>query len=123
MHLYKNMRNLGRDGESAAERFLRENNAVIVERNFYFHGGEIDLIILDTIDDVKYLCFVEVKYRSDKNKGYAEEAVTISKQKKIIKGAYFYMNYMHMDYETPCRFDVVAINGNKIRWIKNAFTL
>lgn len=84
--------------------------------NFYCKSGEIDLVARDG----KYLVFVEVKYRRTKMSGYASAAVDWRKQQKISRAAQFYLiRYGYGD--VPCRFDVVAIDGNEIRWIKNAF--
>ena len=52
---------------------------------------------------------------------HPEEAVGISKQKTISKVAAHYMLYRKYPPSTPVRFDVVAIEGEDIRWHKNAF--
>lgn len=118
-----NNRLTGTNGENRAVNYLKSQNALILEKNFYYKGGEIDLIIKDFSEPEHYLCFVEVKYRSNSKMGNPEEAVNFNKQKKIIKGAFFYMNFKGISYSTPCRFDVISICGEEIRWIKNAFTL
>ncbi len=117
-----NTRSIGRFGEDIAVRYLEANGAQILERNFYYHGGEVDLIIRD-FDKEPYLVFVEVKYRKNTDNGFPEESVTPYKQKRIVKGAYSYMNLHHVPYNTACRFDVISITDKEIRWIKNAFTL
>ena len=50
-------RELGIDGERAAERFLRRLGYTIVERNYRCPLGEIDLVALDR----RTIVFVEVK--------------------------------------------------------------
>ena len=77
----ENKRRLGLEKEKTAMEYLEKQGAIILEQNFYFKGGELDLIVLDG----SYLCFVEVKYRKTRKYGYAEEAVTAQKQKKMIK--------------------------------------
>ena len=61
-----------------------------------------------------------MKYRSNKESGYASAAVDYRKQKRISQAAQFFL--LRYGYgEPPCRFDVVAIDGEQIQWIKNAF--
>ena len=115
----QNKRSLGSEKELLAVSYLTEQKAKILARNFYFHGGEIDLIVKDG----EYVCFVEVKYRKSSSFGTPEEAVTCSKQKKMIQGARVYLYQNHYPTDTPCRFDVISVFGQEITWIKNAFTL
>ena len=98
--------------------YLEKQGMRILERNFR-NGktGEIDIIGRDG----KYLVFVEVKYRSGSDKGNAAEAVTAAKQRTICKVADYYRYVHHYDEETWVRYDVVAIQGEKLVWIPNAF--
>lgn len=114
----QNKRGLGFEKEEMAAEYLAGCGAGILERNFYFRGGELDLIVKDG----EYLCFVEVKYRKNTSFGFPEEAVTYAKQKKILSGARFYLYKNHYPADTPCRFDIVSVCGEKILWIKDAFT-
>ena len=116
-------RAIGKRGEDLAAEMIRAQGGRVIESNFFFKGGEIDLIVKDRWMGEDYLCFVEVKLRENTDAGYPEEAVTLTKQKKIIKGALTYMNYRKISHNTtPIRFDVVAILGDEVKWIKNAFT-
>ena len=115
----QNKRSLGNEKELLAVSYLTEQKAKILARNFYFHGGEIDLIVKDG----EYICFIEVKYRKSCSFGTPEEAVTFSKQKKMIQGARVYLYRNRYPADTPCRFDVVSVLGQEITWIKNAFML
>jgi len=72
------------------------------------------------------LVFVEVKYRKRKDFGGAISSISQSKQQKIRKCAIFYLQKSGFnEYNTPCRFDVVIlqgdINNTEITWLKNAF--
>lgn len=67
------------------------------------------------------LVFVEVKYRLNEKYGYPAEAVTAAKQRRIYYTAEYYRYRYHMEEKIPCRFDVIEVLGNKIRWLKNAF--
>jgi len=114
----QNKRSLGTEKELLAVEYLKEQGVEVLESNFYFRGGELDLIVKDG----EYLCFVEVKYRKSSSYGLPEEAVTISKQRKIIQGAKLYLYRNKYPLDTPCRFDVISIFQNEITWIKDAFS-
>lgn len=87
----------------------------ILERNYRNHWGEIDLIVKDG----DFLVFTEVKYRSSVRSGFPEEAVDAKKRRRIRNSASLYLAGRSMDI--PCRFDIISILGNEIRWIKDAF--
>ncbi len=113
----RNNRQLGTRYEQVAAQYVQRQGAVVLERNYRCRMGEIDLILRDG----RYLVFAEVKYRKDLSKGDPGEAVHIYKQKRIRNGARYYL-YSHRYGESlPCRFDVISILGDEIRWLKNAF--
>ncbi len=114
---------LGRKGEDAAANYIVSQGGIILTRNFFFKGGEIDIVAKDRFFNEDYICFIEVKARNSDKNGYPEEAVTLSKQKKIIRGALFYLNYKKIGTNVPIRFDVISILDNEVKWIKNAFTM
>lgn len=115
------MSNLGVYGESLASSILNDKGYEIVDRNYRYGHGEIDIIAVK--DDI--LVFIEVKTRRNTQFGEPEEAITYSKQKQLrkIANAYLYeKNITDMD----CRFDVVAILLEEgatplINHIENAF--
>ncbi len=113
----KNRREIGREYEDAAAAYLEKNGYVILERNYRDRRGEIDIIAKDG----KELVFVEVKYRRDLEKGDPAEAVHFLKQKKVRDSARGYLYQHRLGEDIPCRFDVVAILGQEIRLIKDAF--
>lgn len=115
----QNKRSLGTEKESLAIDYLQTRGAELLAKNFYFHGGELDLIVKDG----EYICFIEVKYRKNKSFGSPEEAVTKAKQKKIIQGARVFLFKNHYPADTPCRFDVISVYQEEITWIKDAFYL
>ena len=82
-------------------------------------GGEIDLIMCDREGVV---VFVEVRQRSSRLWGGALASVTRAKQLRIIWAARHYLR--HWPGTPPaCRFDVVALEPEGLRWIQGAFTL
>lgn len=112
-----NKRAVGRSYEADAASYLAKQGLVILEQNYRNRQGEIDLIARDG----DYLVFIEVKYRKNDRMGSAAEAVDYRKQEKIRHTAGYYL-YMHRyGDDVPCRFDVVAITGTRISWIKDAF--
>lgn len=95
---------LGRRGEEAAARFLERKGFEILERNWACHAGEADIIAQD--EDT--LVFVEVKTRSNADKGLPEEAVDKHKRERYERiAAAFLQTYETVDIAV--RFDVVSI--------------
>ena len=115
----ENRREIGTKKETLAIDFLKTKGVQILDRNFYFSGGELDIVAKDG----EYLCFIEVKYRKNDRFGCPEDSVTFAKQKKMIKGARQYLYSKKYPEQIPCRFDVIAIHQEDITWIQNAFSL
>jgi len=107
----------GRRGERQAADFLREHGYQIIETNYRWQGGEIDLIARDG----NYLVFVEVKARASEAFGAPEEAITPTKRRRLIRTAKKYL----LEHPTPLdvRFDVVALCRGRARLYKDAFSL
>lgn len=110
----KSKRDIGYAGETAVCKFLRKNGYEILKRNYTIRGGEIDIIARKN----DCIAFVEVKTRRLDALQSGEEAVTKSKQKRIIKTAQRYFSLL----DKPCngRFDVavVEMSGEEIKKIK-----
>lgn len=110
----KSKRDIGYAGETAVCKFLRKNGYEILKRNYTIRGGEIDIIAKKN----DCVAFVEVKTRKLDALQSGEEAVTKSKQKRIIKTAKRYFSLL----DEPCngRFDVavVEMSGEEIKKIK-----
>jgi len=112
-----NTRQKGADKEQLAVDYLTKQGMRIVERNFRGKQGEIDIIGYHN----QYLVFVEVKYRSSEVKGSALAAVDARKQRQICKVADYYRYLHRLGENTMVRYDVIAIQGECIQWIQNAF--
>ncbi len=112
-----NKRQKGAQKERQVCAYLLSEGVEILERNFRSKQGEIDVIGRDG----DYLVFFEVKYRSSRNKGSAAEAVGYAKQERICRVADYYRVRQGCLEDTPIRFDVVALDGEKLTWIRNAF--
>lgn len=112
-----NKREKGAQKEEQVCAYLLSKGIKIKERNFRCKQGEIDIIGYDG----DFLVFFEVKYRSSRSAGSAAEAVGLTKQRKICRVADYYRMIHHCKEDTPIRFDVAAIDGEDLQWIKNAF--
>ena len=112
-----NKRIIGKEKEELAAKFLARQGVKILEKNFSCRMGEIDLIGLDG----DCIVFVEVKYRTNTDYGYPQEAVSINKRRKIVLVSGYYRMRNDLGDGTNFRFDIVSILGDKIRWDKNAF--
>jgi putative endonuclease len=104
----------GQAGEDQALVYLEHNGLSLVERNFRCKGGEIDLIMQER----GTLVFVEVRKRAGSGYGGAAASVTARKRARLITAAQIYLQRYRMP--PPCRFDVVAIEGAAMDWLKNA---
>ncbi|MBR2942415.1 MAG: YraN family protein [Clostridia bacterium] len=106
----------GKLGEVRAEQYLAQLGYVVLERNFQCYGAEIDLIA----QDGQTIVFAEIKTRVRTLASSGREAVTPAKQRRICKGAMYYMMRRGL-LNRQARFDVVEIHGTRIVHIKDAF--
>jgi putative endonuclease len=108
---------IGSAAEDRALRLLLAQGLTLVGRNFRCRVGEIDLIMRDG----QVVVFVEVRYRSDHRRGSAAETVSLQKQRRFTAAARRYLQQHPAAARAPCRFDVVAITGEQVDWLKGAF--
>ena len=111
---------LGDYGEIIASRYLRKHGYYIVSANYTCRLGEIDLIA----EDKKYLCFVEVKTRSENMKYAPADAVDIAKRTKIITSSQLFMKNYQVNKQP--RYDIIEVYFQndepiKLNHIENAF--
>lgn len=112
---------LGKRGELAAVRFLQRKGYEILETNWVCNAGEADIIAQE--DDT--LCFVEVKTRSNVEKGFPAEAVNAKKRNRYERIAASHLT-TYEDCDIRVRFDVISIlvlseRRAFLRFHKNAF--
>ena len=112
-------------GDSAEDRalaHLQRQGLQLVQRNYRLAGGprqrgaEIDLI-LHAPDGT--LVFVEVRARRTAGHGGAAGSVSPAKQRRTVRAAQHYLTGLAS--VPPCRFDVVAIDGESLQWLQAAF--
>ena len=116
-----NKREVGAKYEERAAAYLAERGYVIVARNFRASRGELDIVARDRSEGRTVLVFVEVKYRTSPGAGHPEEALTPAKCRTICRVADYYCVRYKIRSGTPCRFDVIAFEGERLRHIRNAF--
>jgi len=97
---------LGRAGEKAAADFLKAKGYKVLQQNYLLPDGEIDIVA----QDGQTLVIVEVKTRKNNNFGKPYEAVTETKQRRIMKLARQFMGRFRV-FRLPVRFDIVSITG------------
>jgi len=114
------LRKTGKLGEDIAAEYLRQNGYEIIEQNYYYNHGEIDIVAKDGTT----LVFVEVKSRRSTKFGEPEESVTPKKQELLRRTAEGYVLKRNIG-EINCRFDVVSIvfgkGTSECKILKNCF--
>lgn len=114
---------VGDQAEQQALLHLQRHGLVLVQRNYRLAGGprqrgaEIDLV-MRAPDGT--LVFVEVRHRADARHGGAAASIGGVKQQRLVRAAQHYL--MRMPVLPPCRFDVVAIDGETLTWLPAAFS-
>ena len=113
---------VGDDGEARALALLLRHGLTLIERNYRVargprsRGGEVDLIVRDRDGT---LVFVEVRRRASDSHGGAAASIGASKQRRLVFAAQHFI--ARLAAPPPCRFDVVAIDGQHIEWLRAAF--
>ena len=110
-----NQSSQGQLAESLARTYLEQQGLQFVTQNQRYRFGEIDLIMRDK----QYWVFVEVKFRSSTQFGGALNALSAAQISRIRKAAEQYLQTHKIN--APCRFDVIAINGQDIQWLQGCF--
>jgi putative endonuclease len=112
----------GDAAEDAALAHLQRAGLRLLERNYRVgagpsrRAGEVDLILADGDGT---LVFVEVRARAGASHGGAAASVTARKQQRLIYAAQHYL--LRHASPPPCRFDVVALDGDTLTWLQGAF--
>jgi putative endonuclease len=112
----------GDEAEALALRWLQRQGLALVERNYrvargpHARGGEIDLVMRERDGT---LVFVEVRSRGSAAQGGAAASVTAAKQRSLVLAAQHYL--LRLPAPPPCRFDVLAVDGGQVQWLRGAF--
>ena len=110
----------GDRAEARALSYLEAQGLALVVRNYRCKGGEIDLVMREPDGTI---VFVEVRARAAPVNagafGGAAASVGSLKQRRIVFAAKHWL--MRQAALPPCRFDVVALDGEHLQWLKAAF--
>ena len=100
---------IGNKGEDNAVNFLFANGYEVIERNYRFSRGEIDIIARKE----SVMVFIEVKTRKNINYGYPETFLSEPQQDRIHRAAEEYV--LQKAWQGEVRFDIIAIlwGGNE----------
>ena len=93
----------GNKAEEMAASFLQKKGYTVLDRNYVFGKGEIDIIA----EKDNWLVFVEVRARTEVIYGFPEQTISKAKASLIMKTA---ENYVYQkDWRGKIRFDIIAI--------------
>jgi putative endonuclease len=109
----------GRRGEEIAAAYFVEQGYKILQRNWRCSSGELD-IVMESNDT---LVFVEVRTRTSRLFGLAEESITPAKQTRLVELAQTYLQQTASPHPS-WRIDIAAVylgaGAPQINHIKNA---
>jgi putative endonuclease len=118
----QNTKARGDAAEALALAYLQGQGLTLLARNYRValgpsrRAGEVDLIMRERDGT---LVFVEVRARADTRRGGAAASVTPAKQRHVLRAASHYLQRLNV--LPPCRFDVVALDGSQLDWLRGAF--
>jgi putative endonuclease len=95
----------GRSGEQIARQHLEQRGYATVELNWRCAAGELDLVMKD--GDI--LVFVEVKARISERAGFAEEAISPAKARRLLATGDWYVSEHPEFQQSFWRIDLVAL--------------
>ncbi|MFP4135602.1 MAG: YraN family protein [Candidatus Acetothermia bacterium] len=107
----------GSKAEKRAVEYLEKKGHHVVDRNYYCHRGEVDVITFDG----DFVVFVEVKKRGKGSFASPEEAITEEKKRRLFKCSQRWIQ--DNDYGGNSRFDVVALSDGEIRHYEDAIRI
>lgn len=107
----------GDAAERRARVHLEAAGHAVLATNYHCRGGELDLVTLDG----EQLVFVEVRARADTDYGRPEATVDWRKRKRLLRAARHFLGHNPAHARRVARFDVVAVTGEELHWIRDAF--
>lgn len=91
-------------GKKAAAKFLNNQGYTVCEQDWCCKHGSVDLVV----SDEGSLVFVEVKTRSNTDRGLPEDAITKDVRKRNERMAISYLT-SHEEVDVAIRFDIITI--------------
>ncbi|RKX83333.1 MAG: endonuclease [Spirochaetes bacterium] len=107
---------LGEKGEKIAEEYLKDCGYQILKRNYMVGHSDIDILAKNN----DFLVFIEVRTKSNSDRGMPEDTLTKKKLWRMKKTAELYITFNH--YQGLARLDAVCIvldNLDKVRHIEH----
>lgn len=101
-------RDTGILGEKLAKNFLKKRGYRILETNYRYPNGEIDIVARHK----EYLVFIEVRTKTSLEFGSPEESITPAKQQRMRTAAFHYRQ-THNNLPPLWRIDVVLVELNR----------
>lgn len=114
-----NPRTEGAAREGEARRALERAGLRFRAANVSYRVGEIDLVM----DDGEAIVFVEVRYRAGADFGGAMASVGARKRQRWLRAAQAFLAAHPALARRPCRFDLIAIEGERIDWERNVLAV
>lgn len=113
-----NKRKIGCQGEQLVAKYLKKQRVKILQTNYNCPVGEIDIVAMSN----NTIIFVEVKSRSSTQFGLGREAVTLHKQRHIVRACQYYLLQNKLT-GMQVRFDVAEVDLNTltVEYIVDAF--
>ena len=122
-------KDLGDTGEKIAEKYLRDKDYKILDKNFrYSKLGELDIIAKK--DDNIIFCEVKTRLKTGPSEFLPEDNITLEKQKKLIKLSQIYLSKnlpagRQVNKDVSWQIDILAIEIYRdgsfdIRHLENA---
>ncbi|MBL7058329.1 YraN family protein [Patescibacteria group bacterium] len=101
---------VGQFGEKLACDYLNKNGYNLIAKNVQIGHLEIDIIV----KKIAKLTFVEVKTRTSKTYGEADEMISRQKIKNLKKGIGLYLNTLNKERYNDVSLDFISIDIDKI---------
>ncbi|OGT92494.1 MAG: YraN family protein [Gemmatimonadetes bacterium GWC2_71_9] len=102
--------------ERLAAELLRREGYEVLEHRYRFHRHDVDLVARRGATVV----FVEVKVRTGTAYGGAAQAITPRKRLELTRAASAWLQ-RHGRPEDGARFDVIAVDADRVEWLQSAF--
>ena len=114
---------VGNWAEEYAVKYIKNQQFIIVARNYFCRGGEIDIIAKKSTQ----LIFFEVKYRRSMAMGGTVCSINNAKQQRLLLAAKSFLRQYPHYQRYQCRFDFIGINGMTkqkltLQWLENIIT-
>lgn len=115
-------RGRGLAAEQLAARHLERAGLTILARNVELSGAEVDLVASERDrEGTPTIVFVEVRSRADDRRGHPAQTVDARKQARVRRAATAYLVREDLWERVAVRFDVIAIVGDRVTWLRDAF--